>query len=67
DKKVIKEVPLENLLVETDSPFSSPAGGRNEPANLAAIVKTVAETHNTSTERVAELTEGNAKEAFGLW
>lgn len=68
DKKLIKEVPLENLLVETDSPYSSPVKEnlRNEPANVARIIETVAKAHGLEVEEVARQTEENAREAFGL-
>ncbi|MBI1973941.1 TatD family hydrolase [Candidatus Micrarchaeota archaeon] len=68
DKKVIKEVPLDRMLVETDSPYSSPRKDepRNEPANLVMLVNTIAKALGSTPEEVGEATERNAREAFRL-
>lgn len=62
-------VPAERLLVETDSPFLSPQGKRgkrNEPANVADVLKFVAEVRGADPEELAALTSQNAADLFGL-
>ena len=54
------------LLLETDSPFLSPYGGRKEPANVRAMAQKIAEVRGDSWEEVARTTTGNATLLFGL-
>lgn len=62
-------VPMDLLLVETDSPFLAPQGLRgrdNSPANVAEVVRGVAEARGESVETVGAATARNARKAFGL-
>ncbi|MEB3288049.1 MAG: TatD family hydrolase [Vampirovibrionales bacterium] len=62
-------VPLEKILVETDSPFLSPMpfrGKMNEPARVRYVVEKIAELKNLSYEEVALATTRNAKSVFGI-
>ncbi len=64
-----KSIPLERMLVETDSPYLAPVpyrGKRNEPANLRLVAETIAELRNTSLEMIAEQTTYNAMNLFGI-
>ena len=66
-KEVIANLPLERLLVETDSPFLAPVpkrGKRNEPAYVAFITDKIAEIHSTTREHVAGITADNAARLF---
>lgn len=65
-EKVIKEIPLERMLLETDCPFLSPLKEeeRNEPIFIQYIAKEVARIKKISTEEVAEITTENAKNLF---
>jgi TatD DNase family protein len=68
-REVVKKVPLENLVVETDAPFLSPEpkrGKRNEPANVVYTAAKVAAIKGVSLEEVAEITSANAMELFGI-
>jgi len=66
---VVRFVPLDRLLLETDSPFLPPVpyrGKRNEPAFLPLIAKKIAKIHKTSLEQVAQQTTQNAIQLFQL-
>ncbi len=68
-REVIKDVPLDRILLETDSPFLAPQpyrGKTNEPAYLPLIAKVVAEVKEISEEEVKKITTGNAFTFFGL-
>lgn len=67
-RQIIRQLPLERLLIETDSPFLTPVphrGKRNEPAFVAHIADKIAEIHKTTREQVAEITALNAAHLFG--
>ncbi len=67
--QIVSEMPLERLLLETDSPYLAPVpkrGKRNEPANLVYIGEKVAELRGLSAEEVAKITTSNAKHLFNL-
>ena len=64
---VIKTVPQDRLLVETDCPYLPPQkyrGQRNEPAYIALTVEKMAEIRGTSKENVADFTTENAHRLF---
>ncbi len=68
-RDAVRLVPLDRLLVETDSPFLAPIplrGKRNEPANVALVAAKVAEIKGISVEQATEATGANARRAFGL-
>jgi len=59
-------VPLENLLLETDSPFLSPRKGRNEPAFIVDSVPVVAQLKDKEPAEIAKSTTENARRAFKI-
>lgn len=62
-------LPLDRLMVETDSPYLAPAphrGKRNEPAFVARVAERLAEVQHTTLERVLEATGRNAADLFDL-
>ncbi|MBL7046981.1 MAG: TatD family hydrolase [Candidatus Marinimicrobia bacterium] len=66
---VIKIVPLEDIMLETDCPFLAPVpkrGKLNEPANLPHIAARIAEIKSESVEKVAAITTANATNFFNL-
>ncbi len=67
--KVIKEIDMKHLLLETDSPYLAPVpyrGKRSESSYLMIIAKKLADIKNISLEEVAEATTKNAEEIFGV-
>jgi TatD DNase family protein len=67
-RNIIKQIPLTELLIETDAPFLTPVphrGKRNEPAFVAYIADKIAEVHITTREQVADITTANAARLFG--
>ncbi|NWG08589.1 MAG: TatD family hydrolase [Chloroflexi bacterium] len=67
-RQIIRQLPLERLLIETDAPFLTPVphrGKRNEPAFVAHIADKIAEIHSTTREWVGEITTANAARLFG--
>ena len=67
--EIINMVPLDKMLIETDSPYLSPEplrGKRNDSRNVIYIAQKIAETRQISIEEVAKETYKNAKKIFGL-
>lgn len=61
-------VPLERLVLETDSPYMAPVpmrGKRNESAYVSYVLSKLAECYRTDEERVAAITNGNVERVFG--
>jgi TatD DNase family protein len=68
-RAVAAELPLERLLVETDSPLLAPVphrGRRNEPAWVAHVVECLAALHDTTPEAIAACTDARARHLFRL-
>ncbi|RMF61714.1 MAG: hydrolase TatD, partial [Calditrichaeota bacterium] len=67
--EVARRVPLQRLLLETDSPFLSPVprrGRRNEPAHVAFIAEKLAEVKEVPFSEVEGVTTENACTLFGF-
>lgn len=66
---VVKMVPLNRLLIETDSPFLAPVphrGKRNEPEFVRFVAQRISLIKEIDIEEVAIATTGNAKAFFGI-
>jgi TatD DNase family protein len=64
---VIKKVPLERILLETDAPFLAPVpyrGKRNEPSYLSLVAEKIASIKQISSDEVARVTTGNFNRLF---
>lgn len=67
--EVVQHFPLENILLETDSPYLPPVpyrGKRNESTYIPVIANKIAELKNISVEEVADITTRNAISLFNL-
>ena len=68
-RAIAAEVPLERILIETDSPFLAPVpyrGKRNEPAFVVEVARAIAELHGISLEEVGRITSENTRRLFLL-
>jgi len=68
-RQVVRAVPLERLLIETDAPYLTPQpqrGQRNEPAFVRRVAQAVADVRGLTLEQVAVQTTANAGVLFGL-
>lgn len=62
-------VPLERIVLETDSPYMAPVpyrGQRNESAFVVQVMKTLATAYGVSEEEVAKVTNQNVERVFGV-
>lgn len=62
-------VPLERIVLETDSPYMAPVpyrGKRNESAFVVQVMKTLATAYGVSEEEVAKVTNQNVERVFGV-
>ena len=67
--EVIKFIPIDRILSETDAPYLAPVpyrGKRNEPAYVIEVVKKLAQLKNVSTEEMADAIAKNAKQVFEI-
>lgn len=67
--EVLKNIPLERIVLETDSPYLTPVpnrGKRNETAYVKDTLVKVAGIYGNSPEKVAQVTSDNALKVFGM-
>ncbi|MDR0879592.1 MAG: TatD family hydrolase [Clostridioides sp.] len=68
-RAVAREIPLDKLLIETDSPYLTPEpyrGKRNNPAHVRYVAERVAEERGISFEEVCDASKANAKKLFRI-
>lgn len=68
-RATVGKIPLDRLLIETDSPYLAPVpmrGRRNEPSLVRYVAQTVAQVKRLAFEEVARVTTRNARELFGF-
>lgn len=67
--EVVKKIPLDRILLETDSPYLTPVpyrGTRNESMHIPVIAAKIAELKETGVETVAEVTTAGARKLFKI-
>lgn len=65
--EVLKQIPLEHIVLETDAPYLSPVpyrGKRNQPAYLTPITEKLADIYGISPEEIGTITTANANRLF---
>lgn len=68
-REVVSKVPLERILVETDSPYLTPVpyrGKRNEPAYVRFVAQTISKVKGLAVEEIAQATTANVKQLFRI-
>ena len=68
-KEVLKQVPLDRLLIETDCPYLAPhpnRGKRNEPSYVSLVAETVAEIKGKTLEEIAKITTENGRKCYRI-
>ncbi len=68
-KEVAKEVPLDKLVLETDSPYLTPVphrGKPNKPAYVKYVAEEIAKIREMTLEEIADITSTNAEEFFKI-
>lgn len=68
-KQVVKEIPLDRLLIETDSPYLTPPphrGERNTPRNVIYVAKEIARLRDLAVEAVVSQTTANACNIYNI-
>ena len=68
-RQLSRKIPLDRLLVETDSPYLAPLphrGKRNEPSFVRHTAESLAEAHGKTLDEMAVITTANARRLFGL-
>lgn len=68
-QEVVKNLPIENILLETDCPYMTPVpfrGQRNEPKNVVYTADAIAKLKEISIEEVAKITTENSKRLFNI-
>lgn len=67
--ELIRKLPLDRFMIETDAPFMTPSphrGERNLPVYVVEVARKIAEFKNLSLEKIAEVSTENAKRLFCL-
>lgn len=67
--KVLKEMPKENIMTETDSPYLAPQtkrGTRNDSGNIKEVIRKLADIKQMDIEELAEILYNNAKEFYNI-
>jgi len=67
--ELIEKIDIENILIETDSPYLSPEpfrGKKNDPSNVFYVAKKIAEIKNIDVEKIIEKTKENTIQTFDI-
>ncbi len=67
--KFLNEIPLEHIVLETDSPYLAPTpyrGKRNESSYIVNVLDKLVDIYNLTPQEIAHITTQNSKEVFGI-
>jgi len=67
--KFLNEIALENIVLETDSPYLAPTpyrGKRNESSYIINVLHKLVDIYNLTAQEIAEITTQNSKKVFGI-
>lgn len=70
EQNAARNVPIERLMLETDSPYLTPEpyrGLRNDPRRVVEVARVVAQLRDMKIDKLAKRTYNNTKEFFNLW
>jgi len=65
----LNEIPIDKIVLETDSPYLAPApyrGKRNESSYIELVAKKIAEVYDVDLDYVSKVTDKNALDIFGI-
>jgi TatD DNase family protein len=65
-KKIVRDLPIEKIMTETDSPWLGPNGTRNDPTSVKFVIERIAEIKKIDFEEADNITTQNAIEFFNL-
>lgn len=65
-KKICRDMPVEKIMLETDSPWFGENGERNEPTSVEKVIARIAQIKKITPEEVDKITTENAKRFFGI-
>jgi TatD DNase family protein len=65
-KKIVRDLPLEQIMTETDSPWLGFEGKRNDPSSVKSVIEKIAEIKKIRTQEVDKITTQNAIKFFNL-
>jgi len=65
-KKIVRDLPIEKIMTETDSPWLGPNGTRNDPTSVKFVIERIAEIKRMKFEDVDKITTQNAINFFNL-
>ena len=67
--KFLNEIPIENIVLETDSPYLAPTpyrGKRNESSYITQVIDKLVDIYDLSFEEISNITTQNSKDVFGI-
>ena len=67
--EVLKRIGIDNIILETDSPYLTPVpfrGKKNDPSHIKDIVDYLTKELDVTEEKISEITEGNIKRVFDI-
>jgi len=67
--KILHEIPIKNIVLETDSPYLAPVpyrGKRNESSYIVKVLDKLVDIYKLTPEEIAQITTQNSTEIFGI-